>query len=195
MTKKETQIVKLLEPLADQANFLIIHTTTDLKEATSILSRLNKLNDDIELESNKVLIPLKEAEKAEKARWKLPKQYYTEAIASIRLKMAEYQTNLVNQQKAEEQAIVGRIAPGKGHISLETAIKKMEALSKIDKTTSTEEGSVTFVETKKLKVLDISVIPELYWHINEELLLEDLKAGVIIPGVEIEIIQSPRNIR
>lgn len=195
MTKKETQLIKKLEPLANRADTLEIIDSTSMIEATQILSRLNKLNDDIELESNKVLIPLKEAQKAEKARWAPAIQYYKAGIEQIRLKMKTYQTNLVNTQKLQEQSIVAKIAPGKGHLSLDTAIKKIEELPDIDKTTSTDEGSVTFVETKTLKVIDLSLIPDMYWQINEKELLNDLKAGQIIPGAEIEIIQTPRNIR
>jgi hypothetical protein len=192
---KELQIAKKLAPLAEQANTLEITDQSSLKEATSILSQLNKFNDDIDHEESKVLDPLKEAMKAEKARWKPAKDYYKAGIEAIRLKMATYQTNLVNSTKEKEQKIVSRIGQGRGKLTIESAVKQIESIPQIEKETATEEGLVQFRERKQLKVTDLSLIPDYYWQINEDLLLEDLKAGKDIPGAEIEIVQVPVNFR
>lgn len=190
-----TALVKELAPLATQAESLSITNPDSLKVATSLLSRLNKLNDDITEEKEKVTRPLNEALEAERSRWKPAEQYYKTAIEAIRLKMTEYQTNLIHTNKVKEESITSRIAPGKGNLSFETAVKKLEELPTADKTTSTEEGSVTFVEKKILKVTDLSLIPDEYWLINEPLLLEDLKKGLTISGAELDTIFTPRNIR
>lgn len=193
--KKDLQIIEEIKPLATEAESIQITDNDSLKEATSLLSRLNKFNDSIEEEKNKVLTPLLEATKQERARWKPAESYYKSGIEAIRSKMAIYQTNLVNSTKSKENLIASRIAPGKGNLTLETAIKKIEALPTIEKETATEEGLVQFREKKQLKITNLSNIPDLYWHVSEDMLLEDLKKGFIIPGAEIEIIQVPVNYR
>lgn len=192
---KELEIIKEIQPLAFKAQSLEINNPESLKEATSILSRLNKLNDSVDEERSKVLRPLLEATKAERARWKPAEEYYKSAIEAIRLKMTQYQTNLVQENKAKEEAIASRIGEGKGSYKFETAVRKIENLPTIEKETATEEGLVQFREKKQLKVTDITLIPDLYWRINEELILNDLKNGLPVPGVEIEIIQVPVNYR
>lgn len=181
--------------LEKQALSISITNNDSLKLATSLLSQLNQINDRISQEKDKVLAPLLEAVKAERARWKPTEAKNTFAIEAIRSEMTRYQTALVQERKIEEDAIALRIKAGKGNITLETAIKKIESLPTIEKETSTEEGSVQFREKKTLKIIDLSLIPEVYWHINDDLLLEDLKKGIVIPGAEIEIVQVPVNYR
>ena len=193
--EQNLQIQEELEPIATQALSLEITDNSSLKEATSILSRLNQYNDNIQEEKEKITKPLNEALKAERSRWKPLETMYNDAIEAIRAKMATYQTNLVNSTKAKEQSIANRIGTGRGKLSLEKAIEQIETLPSVIKTTSTEEGSVVFVETKILKVTDLSLIPDEYWQLNDKELLADLKKGITIPGAEIEIIQTPRNNR
>lgn len=192
---KELEIIKEIQPLANKAENLEIIDSASLKEVTSLLSRLNKLNDAVDEERSKVLKPLLEATKQERLRWKPAEQYYQTAIEAIRSKMTIYQTQAIKAKQEAEHSIVSRIAPGKGNLSLDTAVKRIESLPTIEKVISTDEGSVTFVETKILKVTDLSIIPEEYWHINEKELLADLKKGMTIPGVELDTIQTLRNTR
>lgn len=191
----ELQLKKELSPIAEEAQSLRILDPASLKHATEILSKLNKYNDQIESEESKVLTPLKEAMKAEKARWAPLKDMYKEAIGLIRLQMTRYQTERVEEVLEETEAITARIAPGKGHLTLETAVKKLEAIPTIDKTTSTDEGSVTFVETKRFEVVDISLLP-LEYHLPDEVLIRKaMKEGKELPGVRYWTEQTPRNIR
>lgn len=193
--KKELQILKEIEPIAKQAETLEITNNESLKEATSLLSRLNKYNDDIIEEMERITVPAREIIKREQSRWKPAMTYYKTGIEAIRLKMKTYQTNLVNSQQQDKQRIASRIGEGKGHLKVETAIKQLETLPIIEKETATEEGLVQFREKKQLKITNLSTIPDLYWHVSEDMLLEDLKKGFIIPGAEIEIIQVPVNYR
>ena|SRR3990167_763454 len=184
-----------LAPLAERASTIEITTNADLKEATEILSRLNKLNDQVEAEQDRILDPLKEAIKVEKSRWAPAITYYKAGIEAIRAKMKTYGTTLTQSTKSKEQSIASRIAPGKGHLSLETAVAHIEALPQLQKTTSTNEGSVTFVEKPQLKVTNIDLITREYFDLNESKLLKALKEGKLVPGAEIEIVLIPRNAR
>ena len=65
-TKDLTIIQKSLSPLAAEAKTLKIKDLGSLKMATEILSKLNKLNDRIREEKERVTKPLNEALKAER---------------------------------------------------------------------------------------------------------------------------------
>jgi len=188
-------LIKQLTPVASQALTLTINSQEDMTQATSLLSQLNKFNDRITELKDEVLKPLLEATKAERARWKPSELQNEQAIAHIRSQMTIYQTILINTRKAEELAITARIAPGRGNLSLGKAVEKIESLEVVEKTTSTDDGSVQFREKKALKVTDITKIPHEYFDLNEQRLLEALKAGTPTPGAEIEIVLIPYNLR
>ncbi len=63
-------IKKELSPIVEKANSIKIINEKDLLEATEMLSQVNKIKDKITLEKEKVVLPLNEALKAERARWK-----------------------------------------------------------------------------------------------------------------------------
>ncbi len=159
------------------------------------MSKLNQYNDNILAEKEKITKPLLQALKHERTRWKPLETMYEVAISQIRAKMTSYQTELVNTVRETKEAIASRIAPGKGHYSLETAVSKIEGISTPEKEVATTSGLVQFREKKQLKITDVSLIPNEYWQINEEMILEDLKKDIIISGAEIEIVQVPVNYR
>ncbi len=194
-TKDLTIIQKSLSPLAAEAKTLKIKDLGSLKMATEILSKLNKLNDRIREEKERVTKPLNEALKAECSRWKPMEMIYEESIAVLRTAMSDYQTEQLRIQKEEEDRIAKRIAPGKGNLSLDSAVKKMEAIPQTEKEISTEEGLVQFRQVRVLKITNIDLVPHEYFDLNEGRLLTDLKTGKTIAGAEIEVKQVPANYR
>ena len=195
MSQELTLIEHELSPIASRAISLTIKDDAMMKEAVVLLSTLNRWNDKITEEKEKVTRPLNEALKAERLRWKPVETVYQDAITRLRTNMTEYQTRLTAEHKAQEEAIAKRIAPGKGNLKLDTAIAKLDKLPTVEKEHATDAGLVQFRETATLKVTDIGLIPALYFELDKAQLLKDLKAGKVVPGAEIEIIQTPVNYR
>ena len=195
MSQELTLIEHELSPIASRAISLTIKDDAMKKEAVVLLSTLNRWNDKITEEKEKVTRPLNEALKAEWLRWKPVETVYQDAITRLRTNMTEYQTRLTAEHKAQEEAIAKRIAPGKGNLKLDTAIAKLDKLPTVEKEHATDAGLVQFRETATLKVTDIGLIPALYFELDKAQLLKDLKAGKVVPGAEIEIIQTPVNYR
>ena len=75
------------------------------------------------------------------------------------------------------------------------SLGKLDALHVPEKEIATDQGLVQFREKKQLKITDLSLIPEEYWHINENEILADLKKDIAVPGAELETIQVPVNYR
>jgi len=193
MTQELKTIEQNLNPLLDRAGNLQIFDNPTLKEAVTLLSQLNQINDKIALEREKVTKPLNEALKAERARWKPAELKNQQAIDHLRQEMTRYQTAIMKEKQEQEQSIVNKVSTG--YIKLDTAVAKLEALPEIVKNVATDAGDVQFREKKQLKITDPSLIPDEYWQINEDELLTDLKSGKLIPGATLETIQVPVNYR
>lgn len=195
---KETKVAiieKKLTPLASEAESMTVTSPSSLAKATVLLSQLNLANDKITEEKEKITKPLNEALKVERARWKPFEDICKKGIDHLRSAISIYQTALVKKQEADERAIADRIKPGKGNLSLETAAKKMDQLEKPQDKVETSSGSLAFRKTTILKVTSLALIPRDYLIPNEPRLLEALRAGQSIPGVELDIVLVPVNQR
>lgn len=190
----EVELKKELPGMVTLAKFEIVDAGT-MKNATELLSTLNQRLDAITEEKEKVTKPLNAALTAERGRWKPFESKLEEAIKSIRAAMTTYQTAEKRKAEAEAAKIAARIGEGKGHLKLETAAKKMEEIEKPDEQISTDAGIVKFRTDKKLKITDYAKIPRKYLVEDEKLIMIDLKAGIVVPGCEIEEIQTPINFR
>lgn len=177
------------------AKSLTIKDTKSMTEGTDLLSYLNKKLDAVTIEKEKVTKPLNEALKAERGRWKPIETILEEAIGSLRRKMSVYQTEQIRKQKEEEAKIAARIGEGKGKLKVETAVRQMEEIDRPDAKIQTDRGSVSFRTDKILKIVDATKIPRNFLLPDEKLILMHLKNGNVVPGCEIEEVQTPINSR
>lgn len=201
-TKKTTALaikppaeVKQLDVLVTQAQSLLIESPKDMQDATTFLSTLNKFNDKITTEKEKVTKPLNAALKAERERWKFTETKLAGAIAFVRRKMTDYQTAAVKKQQEEEAAIAARVGPGKGKISVETAVKRMDEVEVAEGVVTTDAGAVQFRAVQKFEVEDIQKLPWEFLVPNEVKIREAMKAGTAVPGVRYYEEQVPYNTR
>ncbi len=200
MAKTSTKSIEIAikeeaSPVIRDAEKLSIMTATEMKKATEILSKLNKYNDNLVADMKKVTDPLNAALKEIRGRYNPVKTVLESAIEIIRKKMGAYQTEALRLQKIEEDKIAARVGEGKGKLKMETASKKMGEIEKPDAIVEAESGSLSFISKQQLKVTNEGLIPDEYFILNEKAVLDALKAGLLVPGAEIEIIQVPRNSR
>jgi hypothetical protein len=195
MTNKDLVpvIQKELAPIVDSALSIKAVTAQNMPQATELLSRLNILNDRIEAEEDKITVPLEQALKAERARWKPAKSAYKTGIDYLRNLISVFQTNEVKRIRAEEAKVAQQINDGK--ITLEKGIKKIDKIEQVEEKVKTDNGSVSFREDQVLKITDRLSIPKYYWIVDEDLLLADLKAGKVVTGAELDIQLIPINRR
>ena len=186
--KKETSIIT-------EAESKEIKSAEDMTQAVVLLSELNKANDRIVEEREKVTKPLNEALRAERARWKPAELKLTQAIELLRAKMSSYQTEQVRLQREQEQKIASRIAPGKGNLSIETAIKKIESIKTPEKEVPTDSGLVQFREVKRFEVVSLKDLPLEYHLPDESAISKAMKEGKELPGVRYFTEQVPVNYR
>lgn len=188
-------IQKQLPAIIKEAQEIIIDSPETLTISTEILSRLNKVNDSISEEKEKVLKPLREAERAERARWKPAESLLGPAIASIRSKQSMYQTAAKAQEQASKDKIAAKIGTGKGKIKLDTALSKLAAVPTTQTKVETETGSLRFRTVSLFRIIDISKVPAKYLAINETPVKAAQKANIAIPGIEYYTEERPINNR
>lgn len=203
MPSKKTTTVAIKSPSEEkqidiylkEAHSLKIETPEGMRSATVFLSNLNKANDKVTAEKEKVTKPLNEALRAERNRWKPVETKLAEAIALVRGVMTKYQTESVKKQKEEEAKIAARVGEGKGHLTAETAVRKMEEIEAPEEVVATEAGSVQFRSVMKFEVMDITMLPKEFLLPNEVKIRENMKQGNTIPGVRYYEEQVPYNSR
>lgn len=195
------KIIETILPAIPNFQAIKIIDTPSLTKATDYLSKANKFLTALEADRKAITAPIKASIKAIEAKYKPTEDMLNAIIVDIRKQMSQYQTALVEAQRKAEQAISDRVE--KGTLTLPTAIKKIESLPEVTQKVATDAGSVSFKESKILKIKDESAIKDYitktqdwsFTAINETELLAKLKAGVVVPGAEVEIIMVPINRR
>jgi len=118
-----------------------------------------------------------------------------EAITIVRNVMTAYQTAMVKKQKEEENRIANRVGEGRGKLTAETAVRKLEAMEAVEENVSTDVGSVQFRNIRKFEVVDITLLPKDYILPNEMKIREAMKSFTHVPGVRYYEEQVPYNSR
>lgn len=196
MAKNEVAVIeKKVHPLVQKAESLKIESPEDMKEATSLLSEMNRFADHVEAEKNKVLKPLNQAIKAERARWKPTESMFERGIGLIRRAMTVYQTEATRIANEETERIANRVGEGKGKLKAETAMAKMDEVERPAEAISTESGGVRFRTDKKFEVMDLSIVPIEYHLADESAIRAAMRAGTELPGVRYYEEQVPVNSR
>ncbi len=186
---------KEITPLADSALNIQITDKDTLIMATELLSTLNTYNDKITLQKDKIIRPALDIISVERKRWQPLESLLKPSIDLIRGKISNYQTDLINKQKQQEEAISSRISSGKGHYSLATGLKKLELIQTPESKITTSTGSLRFNTRQEVLITDKSKIPLEYLETKDSLILADLKKNITIPGAELVERQVPINLR
>jgi len=185
LIKEETR------PIVTSIKAVVIKTPADMESAVELLSTANKQFKAITAHEDKVIKPLKEALKAKQDEWAPMKKVLKAGIESLRSAISTYQTTALLEAAKKEAKLAERMQSGT--LKPETAIAKMNAITTPEAKVVTEAGSVSFRTDKKLKLTDEKLIPREYLVVDENKLLDALKAGLVVPGAEIELVQTVVN--
>lgn len=198
MTTKEIvtidkKVTALVTKQESQANALTIATLDDMKQATELLSEVNRMADKFEAEKELLTKPLNTALKEIRSRYKPIETALGNAISTIRTKMTIAQRQFDAEAEAKKDKLMARVE--KGTMRVETAVAKMEDIPDADATINTDSGSVQWMTVKKLVIDDANKIPREYLTVNEVAVKEALKNGVVVPGARIVEEKVPKNTR
>lgn len=194
-TKEVTVMEKKLSPMNEAAEDLIIKDEKTMVKATEMLSQINKIGDAMKAEKDKTMRPALDTVAAIRLQWRTIETRYESAIAIIRQKMTEYQTEKVRIRREEEAKIAARVGEGKGKLKVETAVRQMEEVEKPASTVTTDSGAVKFRAVKKFEVMDMTMLPMQYHLADEVAIRKAMLDGKQLPGVRYYEDQVPNNFR
>jgi hypothetical protein len=191
---KELEIVKSnTNKAVAAANELVVESQDDMLHATELLSKINKAGDMIKAQKEAITKPLNASLAAARELFKPLELIQAEAKSIVSRKMIDFQTKFEAERAAQEAKIVARVE--KGTLKIETAVRKVEALEKVENKVEAVSGSVTFKEVRVPKVIDENLLPREYLEVNMVKVRKDALAGVQIPGVVVEIEKQLSNSR
>lgn len=170
------------------AEKLTVQSEEQYTEATTMLLQVKAAEKRAEEEKNKVLKPLNEAVKAERARWKPIEVVFEKINAIIRPKMLHFVNERERKAKADLEKLNKQIASGQIKKE-ETIARKEEAIySSVPATTvHTGSGAATTRKVKKLVIVNRDLIPDEFWVVDEVKLREAvIKQEREVPGAKWE---------
>jgi hypothetical protein len=194
-TKSLVPMQKKVSALATQVESLEIVDAASMQSGVVILSNINKYLDSIKESKEKLTKPAMETLKNIREMFKPLEQDFGVQKENLRQKMSLYQTQEVARVREEEAKIAARVKEGRGNLSIDTAVKKIEAIETVDKTVNTDVGTVQFVETKLFEVVDLSKVPIQYHLPNETEIRKAMKEGKELEGIRYYTQMVPRNYR
>lgn len=193
--KRIAVVAKQVSPIVEQAKSIVIKDLKGMEAATELLSQVNTKLDEIEKEKGEIIDPAKAIIKKEKARWEPWESVLEEAKDILRKGMSAYQTEAKRIADKKQADILARAKPGKGNLSLEKAVEKIENIDTPAATVATESGSLKFRTDKKFEVMDMTMLPLEYHLADEVAIRKAMKEGVELPGVRYYTEEVPINSR
>lgn len=186
-------IPKDIVEMASKATNITIKTPDDMLQASAMRELLKKRLKAVEKDRDEILNPQKEAVMAIRAKYKPLETKIEDALITLNDMMIKYQTKVRQAELAEEEAIANRIGSGKGKLSAETAMAKIDNMKRADNKVSTGAGSTGFVTTPCFALEDIKLVPVDCVLLNEVKVRKLMLAGVKVKGIKYWTEERPRS--
>lgn len=174
----KSQVTKATAAVDD----LIIVGGPGLVTATELLAKIKTVGRMVKTEKDKVLAPLLEATKAERARWAPIEDDLENAEGNLKQKMIVFQN--MEQKKARDEEARIQLQLETGRIKESTAIKKMEQVEAPVTSVQAKTGGAQFRTVTKVRVIDESLIPREFLVVDEVKLRKAVLEGQLVPGAE-----------
>ena len=179
--------------ILDQAQSIKVIDPISLTQASAIYSKLKEYFKKTKAEEDSLTErPLGEIAKI-RAIFKPKRDRADALIKYVYAEISAYQTAEALRVKQEEAKIAARIGEGKGHLKIETAVAKFDAIEKPVESVATGAGTIKFRTDKVLRITDKSLIPLEYMEPNENAIKRSILAGASVPGCVLEEVQTVVN--
>lgn len=192
MIKSNTEIVFATD-VVKEAKSLTVHNPDQASYASEVLSRANKALDILTTKEDERTKRLKEELEFIKAPYIEPKKALKAIIADLRTKLGAYQTASTQLAAGKAQVIAKKAE--KELISMDVALRQLDAIETVASKITGVSGRVSFRPKQTLKIVSAREIPRSFMIPDEDAILEALVAGKKVAGCAIEIIQVPINRR
>lgn len=193
---------------------VIITDDKSMAKAVEVLSTINKYADNVKAEKEKITKPASLVLKNAREMFAPLEERLANAIGLIRGAMSSYQTQLKREADRKAEDIGSRIKPGKGNLSFDKGIEKIDAIEKPIAKVETASGAVKFRTDIKVNITEIAAMNEaqllslqnqilifaqeglVVWNESAvRALIKEKKSNDLLPGVTFEEVQTVINSR
>ena len=184
INKKDFSLIKTqTSALEQKINSITIQDKDNYVDAITLLNRINEMGNLIKLKKELITKPLNQSLKNARELFKPLEDQFLNAEKIIKKKILDYSQSVNKIAQEKEEKIAERME--KGIIKLETAEKKINEVERINKTTQVKYGKVTIRQTKKVRIVNLSLVPREYFIPDMILIRNDALSGKNIAGVEV----------
>jgi len=179
LTPLKAQVSKL----ENRAQEIQINNEEDYRSTADLIAKLKETGSRIKNIKESITKPLNEALRNTRELFAPIESQFTNAESIVKTKILEYKRK-IDAEVAKQEA---KIAKGveSGRLKIETAEKKLDQIERVENTTKGKIGEVQIRKIKKVRIIDINLLPREYLIPNDTLIRKDALGGKKIEGVEI----------
>ena len=184
---KEIQVVqKQVDGLQTMVEETVVENNDQLNSVSDKIKEVKKVIKVIKFEMAKTIDPAKEIITATKERFNPFLEDCKSAEAGLKKKAEVFMLAEKKKEDEEKEKLANKVESG--YMKHETAIDKMEEVPEAKKTAKTGKSTLSMRMIKSAGAIDESKVPDEYFiprQIDMVKINKAVKAGVVIPGVEV----------
>jgi len=181
---KELVVLKRqVSTLENQAQAVTIGTQDEYAAAADLVAKLKETGSQIKAKKESLTKPANEILKNARDLFRPIEEQFANAEAIIKTKLLGYKRKVDEEARIAEAKIAKQAESG--HIKIETAERKMDAIERVDTTTRGKIGEVQIRKIKKVRITDEAALPREYLIPDNVAIRRDALGGKTIPGVEV----------
>mgnify|MGYP001292038927 CR=1 FL=1 len=149
------------EKIADEVTKVRIRSDADLNLATEKLAQIKKVYKDIDKRRKSFVDPLNRVVKDINTEFKIPLDRLKAAETLIKDAMVKYQAQV--DARAAKKAEKIEAAIDAGEMDVAEGMAKLSTVKQAPTGSNAQSGSASFKVVKKIKIVDVSLIPTSYF--------------------------------
>lgn len=182
-TKELVAVKAQISRFENLANSTIIESQEDYGKAVDIVSKLKELGSEVKSKKESVTKPLNEALRSARSLFAPIEEQIEKAESIVKGKILAYKQKVDAEARAKEAKIASQVESG--HIKLETAERKVDAIERVESTTRGKVGEVQIRKVKKVRIINEAELPRNYLIPDMVAIRRDALGGIAIAGVEV----------
>lgn len=199
MATKDNSIVPVVEkqisPIVAQSQALEITSQKTMETASTMRETLKKAQKALKDDKEKLTKPINVLLKEIRGRYTTVEDVIETSLTAINKKMGAYQTEQDAIAEAERAKIAARTKGGKGNLSPETAVAKMQEIDTPASRIESAHGVTEFMDVKKFEVVDFALLPIEYKLVNDVAIRTAMRQGTEVAGVRYWTEKVPKSAR
>ena len=166
-----------------KAQDLKITNEDELKVAVEMSVELKEFGSKIKKLKESITKPANEILKNARSFFNPVEDKYDNALKVTNQKIIDYSEKVRLAGEKKENKIAEKVDAGE--MTAEAAEKKLDKIKTVENTVVADNGGVQFRTVRKVRIVNVHLLPAIYLMPNEVAIRRDALGGTVIPGVEV----------